>query len=207
MSIIEEKLWTDLIREPEAHDALAARQPPAARRRSRRAPLAAGALALLGATLALALTLTASTSTTPAYAVTVNPDGSVSLTLDEVVGVRGANETLAKLGVRAQVAQIEARCSQTGEHAPSPEHREQIVEPQKVAGQEPSIEGQLQRRGAFAGVDLVIHPRAIPQADTALIAIQRDSTVTYHGKAISSLSWKVGLYRGTAPTCQPPAGE
>jgi hypothetical protein len=200
MSKIEERMWADLIREPGADQALAVRQPPTVRRRAPRAPLAVGGLILLGAILAAALALTAGTSTTPAYAVTVNTNGSVSVTLNEVLGVSGANEALARLGVRARIAQIEAGCAQIGEQAFPPGHevhelQERMVETQDVG------EG-------FAGLAWVIHPDAIPQGDTLLITAQLANggrPVTMHdGKLVSVLASTVGLYRGAAPTCQPP---
>jgi hypothetical protein len=191
MSSIEQRLWLDLMRAPAAARALAARQPPAMRRR--RAPLLAGGLALIGVLLAAALTLTAGSGTTPAYAVTVNSDGSISLKLNEVVGVRGANEALARLGVRARVAQIETGCTQTGE-IDRPREPQLFVEPRKGVGK------------GFAGIELVIHAGAIPRGDTLLVTAQLNPPVDYHGKATSSVSSTWGLYRGAAPTCRPPIG-
>ncbi len=201
MTKIDERLWADLIQEPGANRALAAAQPPRRRRSPRRAPLAAGALVLFAAIVAAAMTLTAGTSTTPAYAVTVNPDGSVSVTLTEVLGVSGANEALARLGVRARIAKVQAGCTQTGEKvrlepgAAAHEQQELIVEPQKNG------EG-------LAGINMIIHPDAIPQGDTALITAQLDDggrpVAVPHGKPVSAVAWTVGLYRGAAPTCQPP---
>jgi hypothetical protein len=191
MSTIEQKLWMDLMREPGAARALGARQPPAALRRPRRPQLLAGGAALTAAILAAVLTLKAGSGTTPAYAVAVNPDGSVSLKLNEVLGVRGANEALSRLGVRARVAQIETGCTQTGE-IDRPHPPELLVEPRKRGGK------------GFAGIDLVIRADAIPRGDTLLITAQLDGPVNYHGKAISSVSSTWGLYRGAAPTCRAP---
>ncbi len=201
MTTIEDRLWADLIQEPGADWALATAQPLRRPRSPRRAPLAAGAFVLFAAIVAAAITLTASTSTTPAYAVTLNPDGSVSVTLTEVLGVRGANEALARLGVRARIAHIEAGCTQTGVKArlapggAAHEQQEQIVEPQK--------DGE-----GLAGINMIIHPDAIPPGDTALITAQLDDSgrpvATSHGKPVSAASWTVGLYRGAAPTCQRP---
>jgi hypothetical protein len=200
MSTIEDRLWMDLIGEPEAELAIAAEQPLPGRPLGR-APLAAGSVVLLAAAVAGVLALTAGPSTTPAYAVTANANGTVSVTLNEVLGVTGANEALARLGVRARIAQVEADCTQTGENVrPVPgeaahEQQEQIVEPQKVG------EG-------LAGINMIIHPDAIPPGDTALITAQLDNSgrpvTIFHGKQVSAASWTVGLYRGAAPTCQPP---
>ena len=109
----------------------------------------------------------------------VNQDGSVTLTLTSVLGVRGANQTLAKLGVRARVAQIEAGCTQTGVRDLT-RTKDLLVEPRKPGGRQPSIEAQLKRRtgaAAFAGIDLVIHANQIPQGDTLLITAELNRPV------------------------------
>ncbi len=210
MSSFENRLWTELAEEhggPLARTASRPRDRPSHRRR---APLAAAAVVAVAAVLASVLSLTASTSTTPAYAVTVNPDGSVTLTLTSVLGVRGANQTLAKLGVRAQVAQIEAGCTQTGERDLT-RINDPLVEPRKPGGRQPSIEAQLNRRkgaAAFAGIDLVIHANQIPQGDTLLITAELNRRpFKYHGQTVPSVSSTDGLYRGAAPTCSPPVGH
>ncbi len=190
----------ELIRDPWAGPALVARQPLPERRRARRAPLADGSLVVLGAIVATALTLTASTGTSPAYAVTVNANGSVSVTLTEVLGVSGANEALARLGVRARIARIEAGCTQTGDKAFSQGHESHEL-------QERMVETQHAGEG-FAGLAWVIHPDAIPQGDTLLITAQLANggrpVATQAGKPIAVLASTIGLYRGPAPTCQPP---
>lgn len=196
MSKIEERLWVDLLAEPEAEQALAARQPPGSPRRPRRAPLAAGGLVLVGALLVAVLMLTGGTSPAPAYAVALNADGSVTLTLNEVLGVTGANRALEKLGVRARIARPEAGCTATAEpiHGPGEPTAQQVmsmVEPQRTAGE-----------------GWIIHPDAIPQGDTVLITAQLANggrPVIFHGRAIKAVGSSIGLYRGAAPTCQAPA--
>ena len=198
MANIEDKLWTGLTATPEAETALTTRQPPSVRRRAPRAPLATGGMAIAGVIAAVALT-TGGSGTTPAYAVTVNPNGSVSVTLNEVLGVSGANEQLERLGVRARIAKIEAGCAETGDAIapgdPADQQIPRMVEPQKVA------EG-------LAGLDWVIHPEAIPPGDTLLITAQLANegrpVAKYHGKEITAVASGTGLYRGAAPTCQPP---
>ncbi len=200
MSKIEDRLWTDLVAEPQAESALSARQPLPMRGHSRRVALAATGLVLTGLIVTMALA-TGGTQTTPAYAVTVNANGSVRVTLNEVLGVSGANEQLASLGVRARIARVEAGCTETAENAIPPGDISNgripmMVEPQKVG------EG-------LAGLDWVIHPDAIPQGDTVLITAQLANAgrpvATYQGKAISAVGSSVSLYRGAAPTCRPPA--
>jgi hypothetical protein len=199
MSRIEDRLWTDLVARPGAGSALSARQPLPVRGRSRRTALAATGLALTGLIIAVALA-TGGTETTPAYAVTVNANGSVSVTLNEVLGVSGANEQLTRLGVRARIARVEAGCTQAAENAIPPgdishEQLPTMVEPQKAG------EG-------LAGLDWVIHPDAIPQGDTVLITAQLANegrpVATYQGKPVSAVGSSVSLYRGAAPTCRPP---
>ena len=50
----------------------------------------------------------------PAYAVVVRPDGSVALTLSEIVGVGPANERLIQLGVPVRLARAEEGCTARG---------------------------------------------------------------------------------------------
>lgn len=195
MSKIEERLWMDLIREPEAEAALGVRRPPGGRGSAGPALVAAGGIALIGVILAAALALRASTSTTPAFAVSVNQDGSVSLTLREVIGVRGANAALAKLGVRARVAQKQAICHQTGKIDFSRRPRSLLVEPRKGTG------------NGFAGIDLVIHANQIPRGDTLLITVKLQAPVKRDGKAVSGVGMTWGLYRGVAPSCRPQLGQ
>jgi hypothetical protein len=82
------------------------------RRRSRwtRPPLlAAVTLTIAAAAAAIVLTLSAG-SPAPAYAVIANPDGSVTVTIKDLTGVRGANAKLSTLGVRAMVVPMTAGC-------------------------------------------------------------------------------------------------
>ncbi len=58
---------------------------------------------------AIALFLSAA-STPAAFAVTGNSDGTVSVVLHRIVGIKGANEKLAALGVRAKFVQVVAGC-------------------------------------------------------------------------------------------------
>jgi hypothetical protein len=208
MSKIEERIWIELIGEPEAEQALLARQPPGEGRSSGRvAVFVVGAL-VLAAIVVLAVALTGGASTTPAYAVSVNPDGSVSLAIDEIVGVRGANEALARLGVKARVAQIEAGCRRTGKIDLNLIHdRRLIVEPRKVGGRGSPLEKEMRRREgarAFAGINVIIHADEIPRSDTLVISAELNRPVRYHGKEVPSISMSSGLFRRVPPTCSRP---
>jgi hypothetical protein len=198
MTDIEDRLWEQLVREPGAELALAVQRPLARSRVSRQASITAGgALAVTIGVIVAMLFLTAGTKTTPAYAVIQNADGSVTLTLNELLGVSAANEQLARLGVRATVAKVEASCTATGEAVPFPAStlspQKQIVETEK-------------RTEGLSGLAWIIRPNAIPAGDTVLIAVQPanggNPVTTVNGRAVSAISGTIGLYHGNAPTCR-----
>jgi hypothetical protein len=166
-------------------------------RRPRRAPLTIGALALLGATVAAILSLTAaSIRVTPAaFAVTRNADGSVTLTLYEVIGVTGANRALARLGVRVRIPRTEPGCAQTAARVQARGGLLQMVEPSSV-------------HEGLSGKVWIIHPAAIPTGDTLLIKAELangDRPVgTFKARPIRAAGSTMGLYRDPAPTCERP---
>ena len=103
MSEFEDDLWLEVVRE-HGHELAGARRPVRKHRRATRSQLLAGAtVGLVGAATAAALLFGASTSP-PAFAVTRNPDGTVTVNLTRPSGIAGANEKLAAMGVRAQIA-------------------------------------------------------------------------------------------------------
>ena len=192
MGKIEDTLWADLKREPVADLTLAIRQPPPKLHRLPQASLAAGGgLALIGAILAVLL-MTAGTHTTPAYAVTLNGDGSVTLTLNELLGVSGANEELSKLDIPVVVAKVEPGCAATGEVVESASlQQHDIVEVKRVAN-------------GFGGLRWDIHPSAIPPGDT----VQVSALYTYNDKPQPvGVAGAWGIFRGRAPTCRPPVSS
>lgn len=189
MSKIEDMLWADLMREPDAELTLTIRQPPAKLRRSPRTSLVAGGgVALLGAILAVLL-MTAGTRTTPAYAVTLNGDGSVTLTLNELLGVDGANEQLSKLNIPVVVAKVEPGCATTGEVVESASAQQHdIVEVKRVGN-------------GFGGLRWIIHPSAIPPGDTVQISARYTNDGKLEPVGVAG-AW--GIFRGRAPICRPP---
>src|SRR5258708_4952331 len=78
----------------------------AARRKWRRMPLAAAALATAGAAIVAAIALGAGTSP-PAYAVSGHPDGTVTATMNELIRIAVAHAAPTELGVKATVVKIE----------------------------------------------------------------------------------------------------
>jgi len=121
MSNFEDHLWREVVREH--GDGLAQVSRPAARNNRRARPkLVVGAgLALAGAGAVLALVLGA-TTTSPAFAVTRNHDGTVTVSVNGYGGIAGANAKLHQLGIRAEVmTQMPSGCAvMRGSPAPSP---------------------------------------------------------------------------------------
>jgi hypothetical protein len=163
--------WPALPRRPALHK----RPAPRLGALLRRPGQLAATLAALAATVAVVAILS-TTGTTPsaAYAVTQNPDGTITVTLGELTGVTGANAQLAKLGVRAKVVPVQAGCTARGE---------------SLSGIPPSLSMSIAH---VQGQGLAIRPDLIPSGDTlVLIAKQVGASV--------GLSY--GLYRGAAPAC------
>jgi hypothetical protein len=188
MTAFEDALWAELVSD---HGAELLGIGPRARARARsswRLPMAAGGTALIVAVVVAGLTVTAGTSP-PAYALVVNPNGSVTLTINELIGVTGANAQLARLGVRARVAQLEAHCSGRGHFIRVPLHPPPLpVEPQKL-------------RNGLSGLRMVINPSTIPPEDTLLLTA-RLIRGTHNGSPFQAVGMSMGLYRGAVPACR-----
>jgi hypothetical protein len=190
MPKFEDRLWAELV---EQHGALLADVPartlspartPVAARRRRLAPVAAIALALAAALAAIVIGF-GSGAGTSAYAVVSNPDGTVTVTIKELVGVRGASRTLASLGVPARVVPAEPGCpTRPGQFSSAHLSAEQSLRISTLAG--PS-----------GTASVVITPSAIPPGDTVVIgarALQSSS-----GRTIVGL--ETAVYRGATPPC------
>jgi hypothetical protein len=117
MSKFEDHLWREVVT---AHGKDLAAMGSAAPRNSRRARprLIAGiSLGLAGAGVAIGIVLSA-TPATPAYAVTLNHDGTVTVTISGRSGIAGANAKLRQLGIRASVmADTPSGCGAVRRHA------------------------------------------------------------------------------------------
>ena len=103
MSEFEDNLWLKVVREHGAELARAGRPVHTHGRATRLRLLAGTTVGVAAIATAAALLLGASTSP-PAFAVTRNPDGTVTVSLKRPSGIAGANEKLAKMGLRAQIA-------------------------------------------------------------------------------------------------------
>jgi len=108
MTKFSDQLLDDLMREH--GPALASVRPPAPARRR----VTAGRTALAGGSVAVAAAIAGSLvagSGSPAYAVTKNPDGTLSLAVYQASGIAGANARLRQLGDRqVVVVPVEAGC-------------------------------------------------------------------------------------------------
>jgi hypothetical protein len=105
MSKFTDQLWRDLVREHGATLALAGPAGPGRARWPRPRVVAGSAVALAGAGAALAVALSAAAST-PAFAVTRQHDGSVSVQINSRSGIAGANRELAAMGIRERVMAV-----------------------------------------------------------------------------------------------------
>jgi hypothetical protein len=102
MTEFEDNLWLEIVREHGAELASGGRPVRKQRWMPRPQLLAGTTIGLATMTTAAVLLLGASTSPA-AFAVTRNPDGTVTVKLLRPSGVAGANQKLAAMGVRAQI--------------------------------------------------------------------------------------------------------
>lgn len=77
--------------------------------------LAGGATAVAGAATVAVLTIGAATTATPAFAATSNPNGTVTITLNDLSGVSGLNAKLAAMGVAIRAVPVVSACSATAQ--------------------------------------------------------------------------------------------
>lgn len=102
MSRFTDHLWQELVRDHGARLAHSDRPEPARSPRMRARLVAGGALGLAGAGTALGLLLSVATAP-PAFAVTTNPDGSLTVQIDNTTALPAANHKLTAMGIAEQV--------------------------------------------------------------------------------------------------------
>lgn len=193
MSRFQERLWQELVRDHGAalayptglRDPLRTlpivepRRPPlrgAPRlRHGRLRPVGlAATLAASAATVAaVAILSTAGTAPPAAYAVTQSPDGTITVSIDELTGVVGANTQLARLGVRVRVVPVRVGCPAPVGIVPTP----------------PPLAATIAHA---QGQGLALRPYLVPPGETLVL------TARQNGPAVD-LSY--GLYRGAVPGC------
>ena len=169
----EDRLWRDLVRDHGAHLATPRRISSTTRNR-RPLLLGGGAVSVAGAATVLALVLTATTST-PAYAVSNNSDGTITVTIHDIAGVAGANAQLARLGVRARAVPAVVNCPTAVSRVPEYEWAGKALRP------------------APASSAVTLRPSEIPNGDTLVLAAREISH--------DHVELGVMMVRGQAPGC------
>lgn len=187
MSRFEDRLWGELV---EHHGALLAQPPaltltPPARLRpsslTRRRPLAVAGAALAAVAAAVVIALSSGGGPAPAYAVTQNPDGTVTVTVRELTATPALESVLVSMGLPVRAAPVEAACrTRPGQYRQAP---------LPLAGQEP-----LYTPSHTGGVTSVtIDPRRIPDGDTLLLGVREAGP--------NAIVLEIALYRGATPPC------
>lgn len=172
-------LLAQVLADDRDHVDLAHLSGPATRHTFRRPRLAAG-LGLAGAATALALILSATNA--PAFAVTRNSNGTVTVTIDQIAGVSGANTELAALGVNARAVRIVQGCTATLQLLPR--RTPSVILPPHG---NPSV---IHPHGSQS---VTIEPSRIPAGDTVVLAVVQSTGV---------LQILVGMVRhGAVPRC------
>jgi hypothetical protein len=109
MSKFKDRLWQQLVREY-GHELEQMTRPPGKRARRMSPKLLAGtSFGFAGAGTVAALVLSAASST-PAFAVSRDRDGAVTVTISTIDGIRGANARLAELQVPARAVEVARGC-------------------------------------------------------------------------------------------------
>ena len=181
MSRFKDRLWRELVREHGADLAQIRRPAGKDSRREHRRLLAGSSLGVAGVGTVVALVLTAAGSA-PAFAVTQNQDGTVSVVIRQVAAIRGANARLAALGLKAKFVQVAAGCA-----VPSPPGRTQDSIQQNLhAGSVTVARGSVNAR-----FDL----RKVPPGQTVVVGTWRV------GRQVRIIPARI--VRGAAPDCLP----
>src|ERR1700722_7265400 len=162
MSKFTDRLWRELVREHGA-DLADTSRPGAREPRWMRPRLVLGStVGVAGVATTLALALGAASSA-PAFAVTRNHDGTVTVQVMRAAGIAGANAKLARLGIRAQLVGVAVGC-------PVPEAV--TASNKKALAKMAMVHAQMLAQAKFT-------PRKIPAGRTLVIASWRN------GRAVS----------------------
>jgi hypothetical protein len=170
MTKFADELYDDLMREH--GPALAATRPPAPTRRpvtSRRAVLAASAGGLAVAATAGSLV---AVSGTPAYALTTNHDGSISLAVYQGAGVAQANARLRAIGAKVIVVPVGAGCPSLGS----------VRKPAVPVTGRVRVQGSVNRDGS-----ITVNAQGVPRGDVIMVATETSGKLRETASAITSL--------------------
>jgi hypothetical protein len=171
MTKFADLLFDDLMREH--GPALAQARPPAhpqRRARRRRALLAGGGTLAVAA--AIAGILVAGRGS-PAYAVTKNPDGTITLAVYRTSGIAGANARLRQLGDKqVVVVPVEAGCPSPGSlPAPAVSGR----------GHRIATQTEISRNGS-----VTVNAQGIPAGDILVVGVETTGHSSLGGGALTS---------------------
>jgi hypothetical protein len=147
MTTFADQLYDDLMREHGPQLAEIRLQAPRRPAASRRALLAAGAG---GVAVAATVAGLVAGSGTPAYALTTNPDGTVTLAVHQAAGISQANARLRALGDNVVVVPVRAGCQRLRPPTASP-HGELVT---TQAGQ--SADGGITVSGHAPAGDIIV---------------------------------------------------
>jgi hypothetical protein len=184
MTRFDDNLWREVERKYGSE--LAGADGPLSSGPRRRLPVIAGAsLGVAGASAAAVIVLSAASSP-PAFAVTSHPDGTVSVVIRRLDGIRGANRRLAQLGIRVRAVQVNAQCQATV--APALKH--------VTIASFKRAHGAAWVAAASGGVNARIRPAQIARDRTLVIAAvpSKGQVRLVRGRAV----------RGAIPGCLPP---
>jgi hypothetical protein len=179
MTSFEDRLWAELTSEHATE--LAQGPPPQRRKPTRSIPVVFAAFVLAGVILASIATLMTSSSA-PAFAVTQNSDGTVTVTIKELIGIHEANTQLEALSVHVRAAGIEASCTTDMSNfhtVPFP----------------PQIVASIFSIGKSATTPITITPSVIPAGDTLLLEARQ--------VAPELIAINLKLFQGPVPSCIP----
>lgn len=174
MTKFADQLFTDLMNEH--GPALETVPPPARRTVPRPVWLAAGVVGMAGAVTAGVAVFGGGT---PAYAVTDNGNGTVTISLHQLSGVDGANGALRGLGDRVVVVPVQPGCPAIGSLP--------IARP----GPRNNPTGVSVRAGSSDG-RITVDAHGVPAGDTMLVAASHEP----NGMRVSAV-----LISGPAPRC------
>ena len=181
MTKFADQLYADLMREH--GPALAATKQPAASQRhiaSRRVLLASGVGGLAVAATAGALAVTAGGGT-PAYALTANSDGTVTLAVYQAPGIAQANAKLRQLGDNVVVVPVRPGCPSLGSlQAPAVPPNGQI-----------NVVGTVSRDGS-----ITVNAHGVPAGDILVVGVETTAQGTELEGATASR-----LTSPPAPSC------
>jgi hypothetical protein len=160
MTCFEDGLWERLVDEHDADLVLVA----APRKQPDRRPVMVGGslTAVAGATVAVVLSVGGTTGTPPAYAMTQNADGSVTVSINDLAtAVPALNAKFAAMGIDETVVPVEANC-------PSSNNLGDMLLANSHASMTETFTFSLGRKNLDPGYDGVIAAEQLPNGEVAM---------------------------------------